>query len=123
MLLLVRAGAAVAAPSGSEAAAMRTVEVSSPAGLVAAVAEANSTGNTVIELRDGIYRLQRRLAVKGNNVTLRSRSGIRDQVVLVGNGMRATGDVDNLIDVSGRGVSLVGLTLKEAGNHLVQLHG
>jgi len=113
-------GAAQAEGSAEE---MRTLQVSSAAELVSAVAEANKVGNTTIELHDGVYRLQRRLGINGNNITLRSRSGVRERVVLVGNGMRATGGVDNLVDVSGRGVSLVGLTLQDAGNHLVQLHG
>lgn len=79
--------------------------------------------DTVIALADGIYTLPRPLRISGNNVTLRSESGDPTTVVLVGSGMRKTAGVDNLIEVSGKHVALIGLTLREAGNHLIQLRG
>jgi hypothetical protein len=98
--------------------------VASPAGLYAAVDEANRAGTvSAIVLLDGSYRLTRPLRITADGLTIRSASGVREQVVLRGNGMRKTARVDNLIEVNGSRVSLVGLTLAEAGNHLVQLRG
>jgi len=91
--------------------------------LYSAVTEARSHSNTVIELVDGIYRLPRALRIGADRVTLRSISESPDKVILIGNGMRKTGGVDNLVEVSGKHVKLVGLTLQEAGNHLIQLRG
>lgn len=106
-----------------DAASLQSVRVSSPAALVAAVKAATSRAETVIELEDGVYRLQKTLRINADRVTLRSRSGKRDAVVLVGNGMRKTPAVDNLLEVSGKHVSLIGLTLQDAGNHLIQVRG
>jgi hypothetical protein len=100
-----------------------TVSVDSAPALYAAVKEAGAGGSTVIELEDGIYLLPRALRISANNLTLRSASGDPTKVVLVGNGMRKTGGVDNLVEVSGKHVALIGLTLQEAGNHLIQLRG
>jgi hypothetical protein len=91
--------------------------------LYAAVTDARSQDETVIELEDGVYSLPKPLRIAADRVTLRSRSENPEKVVLVGNGMRQTGGVDNLVEVSGKHVSLIGLTLQEAGNHLIQLRG
>ena len=110
-------------PSCVASAAPDRVTVSSPTDLYRAVAAANGAGATEILLSDGLYRLERTLVIAGDGISLRSASGDRTQVILRGNGMRATDGVDNLIDVRGSHVSLVGLTLEQAGNHLIQLRG
>ncbi len=105
------------------AGAARVLEVANVEQLYSAVAAANRGGDAEIVLDDGEYRLNRMLTIQGARVALRSRSGLRDRVVLTGNGMRRTSGVDNLISVRGQYVSLTGITLQQAGNHLVQVHG
>ena len=86
--------------------------------------DANKSGATFdIVLLDGTYRLTAPLRITADGLTVRSASGVRERVVLRGNGMRESSRVDNLIEVSGSHVALVGLTLVEAGNHLIQLRG
>jgi hypothetical protein len=123
-VLLLTIGLLAVLPCWSAASVeRRTIAVSTPAELYAAVHQANGRGNTEIVLEDGEYRLTRALRIEGDRITLRSASLDRDATVLRGNGMRSTGSVDNLVEVSGRYVTLAGLTLREAGNHLVQLRG
>lgn len=81
-----------------------------------------SDKNTII-LKDGLYRLPKTLVIRASHITLKSASGDPDTVILQGNGMKATQGVDNLLDVHGQHVTLTGITLQQAGNHLIQLRG
>ncbi|MEO1080743.1 MAG: right-handed parallel beta-helix repeat-containing protein, partial [Pseudomonadota bacterium] len=103
--------------------AANTVQVADVPSLFAAIDSANREGHSVIELAPGDYHLERTLSLSGDHVTLRSMTGDAASTQLIGAGMRQTPYVDNLINVSGRNVALIGLTLRDAGNHLVQLHG
>ncbi|EAQ98942.2 right-handed parallel beta-helix repeat-containing protein [Congregibacter litoralis] len=100
-----------------------TLRVATAAALYAAVRGASGDQKTVISLADGVYRLSNALRIGVDNVTIRSDSDDPAKVIIAGNGMRQTAGVDNLIEVSGKGVALIGLTLREAGNHLIQLRG
>ncbi|GAB5415431.1 MAG: hypothetical protein Cons2KO_30340 [Congregibacter sp.] len=97
--------------------------VSSAAELFAAIVAANSSGFAIIELAPGDYRLTQPLRIEGDFITLRSANGDREATVLRGNGMKPGNSVDNLIEVSGSHVAIQALTLRDAGNHLVQLRG
>lgn len=89
-----------------------------------AVRVANKKGGNVdIQLEDGLYQLKGRLMLKAPNITIRSRSGNRDSVVLRGKGMVASKGVQNLIDVQSANISVRDITLEQATNHLIQLHG
>ena len=99
------------------------VTVSDTASLEKAVRRANRLGRVQILLSDGRYPLERALAITGDHVTLRSASGDPRKVVLHGIGMRRTPSVQNLVEVSGQHVALIGLTLQDTPNHLVQLRG
>lgn len=73
-----------------------------------------------ILLQDGSYELVGSpLLIKQEFITIQSYSGIRQKVVISGQGMD-TG-LGNLIDVSADHFSLIGLTLKDAKWHLIQV--
>ncbi|MEM1189215.1 MAG: right-handed parallel beta-helix repeat-containing protein [Pseudomonadota bacterium] len=102
---------------------VRTYRVSDVPSLLAAIDRANRTGHSIIELAPGDYQLERTVSLRGDHITLRSMSGDAASTQLIGAGMRQNPVVENLINVSGRNVALIGLTLRDAGNHLVQLNG
>lgn len=79
------------------------------------------SGNSAILFMDGVYKLDRTIEITVPNVMLMSKSSDPRAVVLKGRGMHKTGQVENLIRVSASGFVLDGITLKETGNHLVQL--
>ena len=101
----------------------KTINVSNTEQLYSAVNLANETGNTLISLADGVYNVLKTLNIKNNHVTLKSLSGNRQNVVFNGRGMKKSGGVDNLIRVSGKHFTLDGITLQQAGNHLIQIAG
>ncbi|MEO0438409.1 MAG: right-handed parallel beta-helix repeat-containing protein [Pseudomonadota bacterium] len=107
--------------SGTEA--VRVERVNSSATLHAAMKRANGSGFTEIVLDPGRYRIRKTLRIRASHIAIRSSSGKYADTVLVGNGMRAADSVDNLIEVSGQHVSITGLTLRDAGNHLIQVRG
>lgn len=80
-------------------------------------------GYTNILFKDGLYSLPNTLVINAPAITLASLSGQRNKVVLSGNGMQATHGVDNLIYVAAPHFSLNGITLQQAGNHLIQISG
>tara|TARA_R110002167_G_scaffold196935_3_gene399968 strand:- start:11883 stop:13034 length:1152 start_codon:yes stop_codon:yes gene_type:complete len=97
--------------------------VTDSASLLSAIAKANRHGDTRIELADGHYSVSHTLIIRADNITLVSRSGKAESVIISGNGMRPSKKVDNLIRVSGKHFTLDGITLEQAGNHLVQIAG
>ena len=100
--------------------AARTVSVNTVGELHRAVAEAR-TGDTLL-LADGRYALQRGLEIAVPGVTLRSRSGNPDRVVLHGRGME--GDhVGVAIGVGATGVTIADITIRSVGYHAVQVRG
>jgi hypothetical protein len=101
----------------------QTIPVTTTLELYSAIDQANRFGNTQIMLVDGIYKVQKTLNIRSDNVTLMSTSGNRNKVVISGRGMRKTKGVDNLIRVSGKHFTLDGITLQQAGNHLIQIAG
>jgi hypothetical protein len=99
------------------------MNVTDSAGLISAIAKANRYGDTRIELADGHYSISHTLMIRADNITLVSGSGKAESVIISGNGMRPSKKVDNLIRVSGKYFTLEGITLEQAGNHLVQIAG
>lgn len=81
------------------------------------------SGPVEFVLEDGVYKVHKRIFLKKDYITLRSKSGNPESVILNGvvrkNGLL----VNNIIDVSGKHVTIKGLTLQNAKNHLIQLHG
>jgi hypothetical protein len=86
-----------------------------------ALKEINKTKiGTLIELEDGQYNLSGSpLKISTDHITIRSESGIRDNVVISGAGMGK--GLGNLIDVSADYFSIVGVTLQNSKWHLIQV--
>jgi uncharacterized repeat protein (TIGR01451 family) len=100
-----------------------SVTVSTVAELLDAINTANDTGgNQAILLEDGVYNFDAsRLSITANNITLRSLSGNRDAVQIVGNGMN--GGFQNGFEVSGDYFTIADVTIGEVRNHPIQIHG
>lgn len=97
------------------------VLVNTVAQLRTALKHANVTHTpTTIALADGIYRLSGApLSISTDHITIRSQSGVRENVVLIGDGMGKGLGV--LVDVSADYFALIGVTLKQARWHLIQV--
>lgn len=80
-------------------------------------------GYTQILLKDSTYQLPRTLVISVPSVYIGSLSGQKERVILTGNGMQNTPQVDNLIYVAAPHFTLEGITLQQSGNHLVQVSG
>lgn len=80
-------------------------------------------GYAAILFADGIYHLKRTVNISADNIMLLSKSATPFNTILRGNGMKSTKGVDNLIRVSGKDLVIDGLTLEQAGNHLIQIAG
>ena len=98
----------------------RTITVRNVAELLAAVQNANATGDLTILLEDGTYTLDDMLWISGQNVTFRSRSGKRDAVVIQGQGM--SGGVSHIFNVPGSNFTVADLTIGWVANHALQIH-
>jgi hypothetical protein len=96
------------------AATVRTV-----AELAAAVSTANSGGDNVILLEDGIYTLDSALVIQAHGVTIRSLSGNRGSVTIRGNGM--TGSVSHVFFVEGDHFTARDMTLRDVYYHAIQM--
>lgn len=101
-------------------AATRTVGVGTVGELQRAVADARP-GDTIL-LADGRYALQRSIEIAVPGVTVRSRSGNPDRVVLHGRGME--GDhVGVALGVGANDVTIADVTIRSVGYHAVQVRG
>ena len=95
--------------------------VSNTAELVDAVAQANAGGDTLIELNDGVYNLDNGMWVSASGVTVRSVSGNRDAVRILGQGM--DGGVSHVFWAAASDFTVRDVTLGNVANHAVQVHG
>ena len=98
-----------------------TLEVANTQQLRRALNVANKTKTpTAILLADGIYALSGApLKITADHITIRSQSGVRENVVIIGDGMNKGLGV--LIDVSADYFTIIGVTLKDAKWHLIQI--
>lgn len=87
------------------------------------VLQALKHNKKVICLADGVYQFDKTIIIRNPYTSLRSVSNDPSKVILQGKGMRQTKSVNNLIWVTASHVNITGLTLREAGNHLVQVAG
>lgn len=83
--------------------------------------------NTTVYLSDGVYVVQSNLQITADSITLRSKSGNRDAVILDGN--TGTGDAldrDNftpeVVAVSGSDVHLVDLSVRHGRDHAIHVY-
>ena len=103
------------APTGT------VLNVSTPIELKGAVDQANNDGNVTIMLADGTYALDQGLFIHNDNVTIRSASGNRDNVVIAGGGMEGT--VPYCFSIEGNNCTVADITLGDVrDNALLILH-
>lgn len=91
--------------------------------LYQALQTANANGQTDIQLSPGIYRLTSTLVISAPNIRLIGDPTNPSLIRFVGKGMRSLPQVENLIIVRAKHFSLDGITLTDAGNHLIQISG
>lgn len=100
----------------------QTINVSSVAQLEAAVSTVNSSGgNRTILIADGTYTLNALLHITSDNVMIRSASGNRNNVVLLGKGMN--GNVGHIFLVAASHVTIADITMGEVYYHAIQVQG
>lgn len=97
------------------------VTVSDAAGLAAAIDAANSGGPATILLEDGVYSLNGGFNISRDGITIRSVSGIRENVIIEGQGM--WGGVPNIFWVTASYFTLQGVSIGNVANHALQVHG
>lgn len=95
--------------------------VSDAGQLTDAIAQANAGGDKLIELTDGVYQLDGGMWVSASGVTVRSVSGNRDAVRILGQGM--DGGVSHIFWAAASDFSVRDITLGNVANHAVQVHG
>ncbi len=105
--------------------AQRSVEeVSNANELLKAVRNANKAGGHAdILLADGEYAIRQRIIITAPHITIRSKSGIRENVVLTGKGMEKRSDIEVIFDVKSKHVTLAGFTAQNVSNHIIQVRG
>lgn len=81
------------------------------------------TGDITILCEDGIYQWPdwAYFSIKGENTTIRSISGNRDAVIFMGQGMNGNGN--SLLHITADNVTIKDLTLTDAKDHGIQVHG
>lgn len=101
--------------------AQDSIIVSNVNELELAVIQANNSGNTVIILENGTYNLNNMLWISGNSITFCSLSGLRDSVIISGEGMY--GSVSHIFNVPGSNFTAKDITIGWVANHAIQIHG
>lgn len=91
--------------------------------LFKAVGINGTRGHVTVLLEDGIYQLTRTLYIHGPSITIRGKSGVRENVIIQGDAMSATAKVQILIRVEKDDFGLADLTLRNCGWHLLQIAG
>nr|WP_321255300.1 right-handed parallel beta-helix repeat-containing protein [uncultured Pseudodesulfovibrio sp.] len=82
---------------------------------------ANNGSHKEIILQDGKYVLQHALSIQADGVMIRSKSGNRDTVWLVGPSMDS--EVGHVFHISGSDITLRDMTIGRVANHAIQIHG
>ena len=98
-----------------------TVVVRNASGLASAVERANQGGPKTILVENGTYILDQGLWVEASGVSIKGKSGRRDDVRIFGQGM--DGSVSHVIWAAGTGFRLENVTVGRVANHAVQVHG
>ncbi len=81
-------------------------------------------GNCTVIIKDGVYILDSSLFLTGNNLTYRSESGMRENVIISG-GMskKGSGGINSIFQISGNNFTLRDMSLGRSKNHGVQILG
>jgi len=92
-----------------------------------AISTVNSNGgNMTILINDGDYQIASPSSfpyITGDNVVIRSMSGNRDAVIIRGSGNAYNYGTEDGFLVAGNNVTIADLTIKEVGNHGIQVSG
>lgn len=96
-----------------------SVTVSTVSGLATAIENANNGGKKTILLENGTYTISGMLWISGEGITIKSKSGNREAVILQGDSM--TGSVTHIFNVAGNNFTAQDMTLKRVANHAIQL--
>jgi len=83
-------------------------------------------GNMTILIEDGDYQVASTSSfpyITGSHIVIRSLSGNRDAVVLRGGGMMSTSSTEDGLLIAGDHVTIADLTIREVGNHGIQVSG
>ena len=103
------------------------VTVNSVSTLQNAINQANASGgNMTILIANGTYQIASTSQypyITANNVVFRSLSGKRDSVIIRGGGMVSTSSAEDGFSIVGNNVTIADLTIKEVGNHGIQVSG
>lgn len=81
----------------------------------------STNGNVAIFLADGVYDLHSTIVLDKPNVMLLSQAGNKETVIFNGKGMRRSHRVENLIEITSSGAVIDGITMQNAGNHIIQI--
>jgi hypothetical protein len=101
------------APPPAQAVVVRTAGE-----LFRAVAEANQGGDRLIQLADGVYRLDGMLWLEADGVTVEGLSGAREAVAIVGQGM--DGPVTHVFNLAGSDFTLRHVSIGQVSQHALQ---
>ncbi|MEH6713839.1 MAG: right-handed parallel beta-helix repeat-containing protein [Paraglaciecola polaris] len=104
-------------------ASRQTIHVSDINSLYQALQQANKKGMTDIMLAAGTYRLSKTIVVSASHIRLIGNSQEPSTTRIIGHGMRASNNVENIINVNAKHFTLDGIMLSDAGNHLIQISG
>jgi hypothetical protein len=95
--------------------------------LQSAISQANSSGgNMTILIEDGDYQVASTSSfpyITGSNIVIRSLQGNRDNVIIRGGGNVPTGSTEDGFLIAGDNVTIADLTIREVGNHGIQVSG
>jgi hypothetical protein len=100
--------------------------VSTLAELKSTLVYAMANGNCTILIEDGTYAIASTSwypYITTSNIVIRSLSGNRDNVIITGQGMRATSSTEDGFYFVGNNVTIADLTIKEVANHGIQMQG
>lgn len=80
-------------------------------------------GHATITLKEGVYNFKNRIWMKYPNVTIQGENGDPTKVIINGFGMKKTPGVKNIFDIAAPNITLKHLTIQNAPNHIIQVHG
>src|SRR5688572_2334842 len=104
------------------------VTVNSASSFRDAINQANANGgNMTILIEDGTYHVATTASypyITASNLVIRSASGNRDMVILHGDGMKDVApNTENGLGIAGNNVVIADLTIRDIGNHGIQVSG
>ncbi len=97
------------------------LEVSNGLELKSAVVLANKGKAKTILLNNGTYKIDSRLFLRADDITIKGKSNDVSDVIINGNEMTRAQGIGVIFDISGSNIKIENLTLQNSSNHLIQL--